>query len=139
MLKKKDSARKRLPGENEHKLQKSCIDWFNLQYPKYKALLWATPNANILIGKIPNRERPIVWKYMEDEGLKSGVPDLMLAMARGTFHGFFIEMKMFDGKTSPEQESYIRKLTIQGYKVKVIKSLEQFIFEINSYIALPEF
>ena len=45
-----------------------------------------------------------------------GVPDLFLAVARGQYHGLFIELKRRKGgKVSLEQTQWLNELTIQGY------------------------
>ena len=47
-------------------------------------------------------------------GVKAGVPDIMLAVARCGFHGLFIEMKVGKNKTSAAQDEWIR-LSIPGH------------------------
>lgn len=49
-------------------------------------------------------------------GLKAGVPDLCLPIARKGFHGLYIELKALDGRISPKQKEWIAKLNEQGYK-----------------------
>ena len=50
------------------------------------------------------------------EGVKAGVPDLFLPVARGPYHGLFIEMKrQKGGKVSDAQKEWIAALIDQGY------------------------
>ena len=50
------------------------------------------------------------------EGVKAGVPDLFLPVARGPYHGLFIEMKrQKGGKVSDAQKAWISALIDQGY------------------------
>ena len=50
------------------------------------------------------------------EGVKAGVPDLFLPVARGPYHGLFIEMKRRSGgRTSEAQRKWIAALAAQGY------------------------
>ena len=54
------------------------------------------------------------------EGVKAGVPDLFLPVARGPYHGLFIEMKrQKGGKVSDAQKAWIATLTVQGYLAAV--------------------
>ena len=49
-------------------------------------------------------------------GVKPGVPDLFLPVARGGFHGLWIEMKRIkSGKLSTVQQGWISALQEQGY------------------------
>ena len=52
-------------------------------------------------------------------GVKKGVPDLCLPVARGQYHGLYIEMKTEKGRTSPEQDWWGEKLLAQGYMWEV--------------------
>lgn len=52
---------------------------------------------------------------MKGEGVRPGVPDLMLPVARGDAHGLFVEMKAPDGRETPEQRSRLGELAADGY------------------------
>jgi hypothetical protein len=49
------------------------------------------------------------------EGVKAGVPDLMLPVPRGLYYGLFIEMKIKSGKVSVEQSKWCFDLRNLGY------------------------
>ena len=50
------------------------------------------------------------------QGVKPGVPDLFLPVARGGWHGLFIEMKrQKGGRLSDDQKAWIDALTDQHY------------------------
>lgn len=69
-------------------------------------------------------------------GVRAGIPDLMLAVARGGFHGLFIEMKRRQGgKVSEAQKELIALLTEQGYKCVVCKGFDAALEEIRTYLA----
>lgn len=54
------------------------------------------------------------------EGVKAGVPDICLPVARGEYHGLYIELKRLKGgKVSDEQKDWIRRLDEQGYAAVV--------------------
>lgn len=56
---------------------------------------------------------------MRAEGVRSGVPDYCLPVARDGAHGLYIELKRPTGKPSTEQESWINNLNAEGYIAKV--------------------
>ena len=59
------------------------------------------------------------------EGVKAGVPDLCLPVARGKYHGLYIEMKRTKRSTvSKEQKDWISALQEQGYRVDMCKGWE---------------
>lgn len=71
-------------------------------YPEYK-LAFAVPNDMVRPGQ---RSTP---------GIKAGVPDIFWAVARGGYHGMFIELKVGRNKPSPDQERWIKNLQSEGY------------------------
>ena len=77
-----------------------------------------------LMHHIPNggsRNR-IEAARLKAQGVKSGVPDIFLPVARNGRHGLYIELKRrAGGKVSPEQEKMIRNLNQQGYMAVVCK------------------
>lgn len=90
--------------------QISLFQWAKLaqcQYPELK-LLHAIGNGNA--------KRSIVQgARMKREGVKAGVSDVMLPVARGGYHGLYIELKIKGGKVSNSQEWWIAETTKQGY------------------------
>ena len=71
---------------------------------------------------------------MKRMGLRSGFPDLLVPLARGGYHGLFIEMKYGKGKTTKEQEEWLSCLNSQGYRAVVCRGSGEALAEINSYI-----
>src|SRR5262245_11414329 len=71
------------------------------------------------------------------QGIRAGVPDLMLPVARGSFHGLFIEMKVGRGRPSPEQLRFARLVGAQGYQVSFCWGQEQGWVALLSYLASP--
>jgi len=72
---------------------------------------------------IPNggKRDAITAGRLKAEGVKAGVPDLMLPIARGEYHGLFIEMKRpkSDGKEAGTEQTvqseFMKSLTAQHY------------------------
>lgn len=94
-------------AESDH--QQALFVWAKLmqaQYPEL-SLLHAIGNGG--------KRNLIEAARMKREGVKAGVSDIFLPVARGEFHGLYIELKVKGGKTSPSQEWWIEETTKQGY------------------------
>ena len=61
---------RRKPKSEEHNIQASCVKWFRNQYPQLRNILFAVPNAA--------RRSARNGAYMKEEGMLSGVADLIL-------------------------------------------------------------
>lgn len=95
---------------SEHEDQKAVIDFCRAMAAFFPALglVYAIPNGF--------RATPAARQWMQAEGLRTGFPDLGLPVARGGWHGLFIEMKRFGGPNPrPEQEDWLRALAAEGY------------------------
>ena len=94
----------------EEQEQAAVFEWTILmekQFPEL-ALLYHTPN-----GGYRNVSEAVRFKRI---GVKPGVPDLFLPVARGGWHGLFIEMKrQKGGRLSDDQKAWIDALTDQHY------------------------
>jgi hypothetical protein len=112
----------------EDDLQKSCVYWFRLIWPKYAKLLFAVPNG----GSRNIREAA----RLKSQGVVSGVSDLILLVPKGNFHGLCIEMKSEKGKLSENQKEWLEMVKMQGYETSVCNSFESFCKTINEYMNL---
>ena len=93
----------------EHAHQCALMCWAASQFKTSPELEWlfAIPNGG---------ERNIaVASRLKAEGVKSGVPDLFLPVARRGFHGLFIEMKKLKGTIGPNQPKWEAHLKGAGY------------------------
>jgi len=79
-------------------------------------LLFAVPNGG-------DRNKLVAAK-MKREGVKPGVPDYLLPVARGGFHGLAVELKSMTGCASREQKQWIEALRAEGWKVEVCRGWE---------------
>lgn len=114
----------------ESELQKACVKWFDMQYAKYSDDLFAIPNG----GKRSKIEAAI----MTGEGVRKGMPDLMLALPIGGFHGLFIEMKWGRNGNSTHQTAKQERLKSRGYAVSVCWTVDEFIKVVNAYLTKNE-
>jgi len=68
-------------------------------------------------------------------GVKPGIPDICLPVARGGFFGLFIEMKRtVGGKVSKAQEAWIEKLRRNGYRVELCEGWQAAKKVIENYL-----
>ncbi len=81
------------------------------------------PGADMLYA-VPNGGRRDIRTAirLKAEGVKAGVPDLCLPVARGGYHGAYVEMKYGKNATSDEQRRWIARLRQEGYFVTVCYS-----------------
>ena len=130
---KERPAPTRAPARHlESELQRACVQWFRLQYPKHALLLFAVPNGG-------GRSR-IESAIMQGEGVTSGVADLILLEARGGWGSLCIEMKTDsrNSKQSAKQRAWQGAAEEYGNRYEVVRTFEQFRSVINDYMGLPQ-
>lgn len=88
-----------------------------------------------LLHHIPNEGIRTNGPVLKAAGLKAGVPDVCLPVARRDFNGLYIEMKYGKNKPTKEQEEVMAQLIEQGYKVCVCYSFEDAREVIRHYLA----
>ena len=67
--------------------------------------------------------------------VKPGVPDIVLPVARGGYHGLYIELKRtVGGRVSEEQREWLGKLNAQGYYTAVCRGWEEAKDAIEGYL-----
>lgn len=112
----------------ESQIQKDCVTWFRLQYPKIGRLLFAVPN-----GGVRNAKEAAI---MKGEGVTAGVADLILLYPSGGFHSLCIEFKTSSksSRQTPTQKEWQALAEAHGNKYIVCRSLEDFQQVIRAYI-----
>lgn len=119
---------------SEAEQQKQIIRWCNTMcdYPKYNelALIYHCPNG----GQRNQKEA----YHLKLEGVKAGVPDLFLPVARGGYFGLYIELKWDNNKTTALQDWWLKSLSKQGYLCYVCYGFEEAREIIEKYIELPK-
>ena len=100
----------------ESDLQEAIFTWAHTIEGKHPELRWlhAVPNGGYRSG------REAVG--LRRQGVRAGILDLHLPVARGGYHGLMIELKRPGGKCakpSKEQSEYIEFLTCQGYCARI--------------------
>ena len=113
----------------EDQEQEALFQWANLA-------AFAMPELKLL-HSIPNggKRNIVTAARMKRTGTKAGVPDMFLPVARGKWHGLYIELKRAKGGVvSAEQKVWHNRLQEQGYCVKVCRGWEQAREAITEYM-----
>ena len=118
---------RRKPTDEEHRIQCACVSWFRLQYPKLHHNLFAVPNGG--------RRDEVTAAKLKAEGVVAGVADLILLVRNAGFGGLLIEMKTRTGRQRDTQKQWQRQLEAHGYKYVICRSLDDFMREVNAYLA----
>ncbi len=113
-------------GHAEDDLQMQCVRWFRLQYPQLARLLHHSPNG----GRRDARE----GARFKQMGTQAGFPDLILLVAAQGYHALLLELKTRTGRQQDSQKEYQQLAEAQGYRYVVIRSLEAFMDEVNTYM-----
>lgn len=118
-----------LPVPTEADEQIALFEWAALQSGRFPelALLYHVPNGG--------SRNKIEAARLRAQGVKSGVPDLCLPVARGGNHGLYIELKrQRGGRISEEQVRWIDGLLEQGYAAAICKGWQEAASVIIDYL-----
>ena len=115
------------PTEAEE--QRELFKWAKMQSGRYPELLYMyhVPNG----GHRKTREAAL----LRAEGVRSGVPDIVLPAPRKPFHGLYIELKrQKSGTLSEDQKRYLNFLNFAGYKAVMCRGWKEARETIMSYL-----
>jgi len=113
---------------SEAQEQQAVFEWAAWQSGKYPELklLYAIPNG----GRRDKKEA----YFMKLSGVRAGVPDICLPVAKGGYHGLYIEMKYGKNTVRYTQDEWLKALAEQHYRVAVKYSADEAIEEIKKYL-----
>lgn len=117
--KKRKSKKTNYNFSSEYANQKMLFEWAKVienKYPELKLLNASLNGVRLSIGQAMKAKRA---------GMKKGYPDIFLPVARGKYHGLFIELKIKGGYPTKEQKWWIDKLNKEGYKACVCYGFEE--------------
>lgn len=122
---------------SEYAEQCAVVQWWSIACKRYgvpEFSLFAVVNANALASKADNRFA--LFAKLKREGLRSGIPDLVLAVPRTIAPGLYIEMKVKGNTTSDSQDEVITYLRKVGYIVEVCYGATEAMEAIRRYLVL---
>ena len=126
MQKLQQPKTRRKPRDEEHRLQSACVRWYRLQYPKMKHNLFSVPNGG--------KRDSITGAKLKAEGALAGVADLILLKSNRYYGALLLELKTSKGRQSESQIEWQHKITADGYKYVVVRSIEDFQREVRDYL-----
>ena len=129
----KPTATRAKPVDREGLEQAALIKELELRLPDVAALIYHVPNGG-------HRHKLVAIK-LKGQGVKAGVPDLVLPMARGGYFGLYLEFKATapnDAAVSASQHAWIRRLNDQGYLAIVCRGHFDAMEQIRAYLRLPQ-
>jgi len=119
--------------KTESQEQIEVIQWCKrntLEHPELD-MIFAIPNGG--------KRHIATASRMKLEGVKPGVSDLFLSVARHDLHGLYIEMKREkSGKLSTAQKDWFNKIQNQGYAAVQANGKDQAIAYIKSYLNIKQ-
>jgi hypothetical protein len=127
----KPKATRAKPVDREGLEQAALIKELELRLPDVAALIYHVPNGG-------HRHKLVAIK-LKGQGVKAGVPDLVLPMARGGYFGLYLEFKATapnDAAVSASQHAWIRRLNDQGYLAIVCRGHFDAMEHIRAYLRL---
>ena len=116
------------PAPTESGEQRALFEWAGIQggvYPELR-LMYHIPNEG--------KRSLAMGARMKAEGLRKGVPDIHLPVARNGYHGLFIEMKRKGGRPEEEQIAWLNELRKNGHVAEVCYGTDDAIQVIIRYL-----
>ncbi len=112
--------------------QTILFTWIDLQYPRESKLIYHVPNGG-------HRHKATAGK-LKGQGVRAGMPDINVDIARGGYFGMRIEFKAtppHDAAVSPSQLAALQRLTDQGYLAIVCRGVHDAREHLTAYLRLP--
>lgn len=117
-------------NQPESQLQQAFFQWWDHAHAGLYCpadLMFAIPNGGA--RHIATAVR------MKREGVRAGVPDVLLCVPSGDWHGLFIEFKAGKkGRVSDEQARLHGVFGQNGYKVAVCRTLDEAIEAVENHL-----
>lgn len=119
------------PVDREGQEQAALMREIQLRYHEVYELIYHVPNGG-------HRVKAVAAK-LKAQGVKAGIPDLVLPMARGGYFGLYIEFKatIDPAPVSSSQQACIKRLNAQGYLAVVCRGHFDAMECLRAYLALP--
>lgn len=71
---------------------------------------------------------------LKRQGVKAGVPDILIIEQKNNYSGLAIELKVKGGKQTASQKEFEKKLTNKGFLYRIVYSLDELIYLVNKYL-----
>jgi hypothetical protein len=119
------TKKRRTVSRPEEELQRALVDYLEL-LPRTKGRFWHVPNQ---------RKTGYIRGILHALGVRSGVPDLQVAVVTPTYPGLFIELKAPGGTLSESQAAMLKRLAAQGYCCCTCWNIDHALAVVDAYLA----
>lgn len=116
----------RVTDESGH--QEAIFSWCDYNRSKYPelALLYHVPNGG--------KRDAATARALKRQGVKAGISDLVLPVARYGHHGLYIELKAPGGKLEQSQIDFLQAVEAQGYVALVCVGWQAAVQALSEYL-----
>ena len=106
-------------ARSESDEQRALFEWARMAAGKWPELA--------LMHHVPNggKRHKATAARLKAEGLRAGVPDICLPVARGPWHGLYIELKAGGGRLSEAQKWWLSALAKEGYRAEAARGFDE--------------
>lgn len=128
----RETRTRKKPTDWEGIEQAQLFTWLELAFPKEAKSIYHVPNGG-------HRHKATAGK-LKGQGVRAGMPDINVDIARGGYFGMRIEFKAtppHDAAVSPSQLGAIQRLTEQGYLAIVCRGVHDAREHLAAYLRLP--
>lgn len=101
------------------------------------------PDIGLLLVHIPNggsRRNAFEGWRLKQQGVRAGVSDLLLPVARGGFFGLWIEFKAAppnDAAVTDAQKEWVDLMREQGYRAEICLGVAAALAVLTDYLSMP--
>lgn len=120
-------------GEIEGEEQCVVVEEFRARFPVHGELLIHIPNGG-------SRKNAFEGYRLKRQGVRAGVSDLLLPVARGGYFGLWIEFKATppnDAAVSASQQEWVDLMLAEGYQAQVCLGIDAAMCVLLEYMAQP--
>lgn len=128
----RETRTRKKPTDWEGIEQTQLFTWLELAFPKEAKSIYHVPNGG-------HRHKATAGK-LKGQGVRAGMPDINVDIARGGYFGLRIEFKAtppHDAAVSPSQLAALQRLTDQGYLAIVCRGVHDAREHLTAYLRLP--
>lgn len=118
-------------NDHEGDEQRLLISQFEVLYPLYSSLLIHIPNGG-------SRKNAYEGWRLKSQGVKAGVSDLFLPVARDGHFGLWIEFKAsppYNAAVTESQQEWLLKMQGQGYRAEICMGTESAMAVLSDYLS----
>lgn len=120
-------------GYRESDIQRAFFEFVNIQaktLANWRTIM-ATPNQGY-------KDSARWGAFRKAEGASAGFPDISVLIARGGYHGLFIELKTAKGRLQDNQKEWLKNLNNAGYLALCVftNDVNDLILLVTDYIYL---